>query len=266
LVDRGDGGPTGALIVLHRRALPVGLERFYENALDWERLSHLHGDRIAAVVCCRMDATHWRALVTTADGAEHLVELVVDRRQRCVRARVIDGAAAGWHSRACAHPRAPEELEIVVEVFAPAHCALDPMARRRWASTVARFWDADAAMMQERQRQIDRRIDGVGPVARERDLGSRASLVLPLPFEVGGREYVLAEVDGELVAYPRRCPHMLGPLTATAPAERILTCPWHGYRFDAATGENLSGGTCRLTQRPDVREVDGRVIAVASHR
>jgi nitrite reductase/ring-hydroxylating ferredoxin subunit len=35
-----------------------------------------------------------------------------------------------------------------------------------------------------------------------------------------------------------------------------LRCPWHGYRFDVRTGENLAGKRLRLPPAPRV-EIDG---------
>jgi nitrite reductase/ring-hydroxylating ferredoxin subunit len=83
---------------------------------------------------------------------------------------------------------------------------------------------------------------------------------------VGGREFVLAEVDGTLVAWPRQCPHQLGPLGPDTLHGREVVCPWHGDRFDAVSGENLSGRACRLSHRPEIHiGTSGDVIVCATH-
>jgi nitrite reductase/ring-hydroxylating ferredoxin subunit len=107
-------------------------------------------------------------------------------------------------------------------------------------------------MMVERQRQLDRRIDAVRDDDRCADLGARDDLELPMVFELGGREFVLVNRDRGLLAYPARCPHQLGPLAAGALEGGTVVCPWHGYRFDLRTGDNLSGGPCRLAPLPRV--------------
>jgi nitrite reductase/ring-hydroxylating ferredoxin subunit len=262
------GGAKSRLVQAgeYRRSMPVGLERLYENALDWERLPHVHRAHFGSVVCRDMSAAGWRASLSTRTGDELLVDLVLDRVRRQWRVSLLHGRGAGMVLRTQVQVLGPDRVAIEVRAFVP---ELQPPAAGfglRFAAAAARFWDADAAMMVERQRQIDRRIDGAGPRERERDLGSRRDLTLPTKFELGGRQFLLAEADGDLLAFPRRCPHQLGPLTGAALDGRVLTCPWHGYRFDAASGANLSGGVCSLSQLPAVRVIDGRVIVTAGHR
>jgi vanillate O-demethylase monooxygenase subunit len=64
------------------------------------------------------------------------------------------------------------------------------------------------------------------PVARVRDLTDA-----PLPFRVVGEAWVLARLDGELVALRDRCPHRLVPLSGGCVVDGALQCPYHGYRF-----------------------------------
>jgi hypothetical protein len=46
-----------------------------------------------------------------------------------------------------------------------------------------------------------------------------------------------------------RCPHRGGPLSPCADDPGLLQCPWHGYRFDAATGACLDDPSLRLRIR-----------------
>jgi nitrite reductase/ring-hydroxylating ferredoxin subunit len=266
--DRAPGGPSGdaslEFLGSYRRPLPVGLERVYENALDWARLPHVHRGDVVAIACHDVNARGWCAWLATADD-ELLVELVLDRRARRWQVRILGGRLAGAELRFQARVLGPDRVEIEVRAFVPRSRPLASLARQRFAELAARFWQADVLMMVERQYQIDRRIDTAGPVERERDLGRRDELSLPLQFALGGRDFLLAEVEGDLFAFPQRCPHQLGPLSDAPLAGRVLTCPWHGYRFDVRTGENLSGGVCRLSQLPIVRVTDGRVLVIATH-
>jgi len=73
--------------------------------------------------------------------------------------------------------------------------------------------------------------------------------------DVDGREIGVFNVDGEFHAIRNVCPHQLAPLAEgkltgemTAPAVgeyeltrqgEVVRCPWHGWRFDLATGESV---------------------------
>jgi nitrite reductase/ring-hydroxylating ferredoxin subunit len=57
---------------------------------------------------------------------------------------------------------------------------------------------------------------------------------------VGRREVALFNVDGTLYAIDNVCPHRLGPLGEGALEGCIVSCPWHGWRFDVTTGRGVS--------------------------
>jgi nitrite reductase (NADH) small subunit len=52
----------------------------------------------------------------------------------------------------------------------------------------------------------------------------------------GGDLYALCNVDGEVRAMSGRCPHHGGPLGQGALEGSLVTCPWHAWPFDSATG------------------------------
>ena len=58
--------------------------------------------------------------------------------------------------------------------------------------------------------------------------------------EVGeeGRSVALFNVDGRIFATDNQCPHMGYPMTRGVIRSGVLTCDWHGRRFD------LEGGGC----------------------
>lgn len=74
-----------------------------------------------------------------------------------------------------------------------------------------------------------------------------------------GRKQVLLLIDGGRVfACNNRCPHEGYPLSeGTLGPSCTLTCNWHNWKFDLATGETLVGGD-RLRQYP-VEEREGRL-------
>lgn len=72
----------------------------------------------------------------------------------------------------------------------------------------------------------------------------RLTAVSDLP-EGGGGEFVAGErivalfnVNGTFHALDGICPHQGGPLGKGALTGCIVTCPWHGFQFDVATGQH----------------------------
>jgi len=60
---------------------------------------------------------------------------------------------------------------------------------------------------------------------------------------VQGRQILVLATERGLVACPNRCPHEGYPLSeGTLNAECQLTCNWHNWKFDLASGANLTGG------------------------
>ena len=55
--------------------------------------------------------------------------------------------------------------------------------------------------------------------------------------EVGGREVLLANVDGTYYAIANKCTHLGGSLAKGVLEGNIVTCPRHGAQFDVKTGQ-----------------------------
>lgn len=53
-----------------------------------------------------------------------------------------------------------------------------------------------------------------------------------------GHELALYNVDGKFHATDNACPHQGGPLGEGFTDGTIVTCPWHGWRFDVCTGKS----------------------------
>src|SRR3989338_2757421 len=53
---------------------------------------------------------------------------------------------------------------------------------------------------------------------------------------VNGIDVALFNVDGEFFAIGNTCPHRGGPLGEGFLEEDVVTCPWHGLRFNVKTG------------------------------
>jgi len=81
-------------------------------------------------------------------------------------------------------------------------------------------------------------------------------------FKAGGKQIAVFAGDGGVYACNNRCPHegyplMEGSLAQAGEGPCILTCNWHNWKFDLASGETLVGGD-RLRRYP-VEIVDGEV-------
>lgn len=52
----------------------------------------------------------------------------------------------------------------------------------------------------------------------------------------GQEEIVLANIDGKFYAMKGTCNHQGGPLAEGELEGNVITCPWHGARWDVTTG------------------------------
>ena len=57
---------------------------------------------------------------------------------------------------------------------------------------------------------------------------------------VGGKEVLLANVDGSYYAIANKCTHLGGSLVKGSLDGSIVTCPRHGARFDVKTGQAVA--------------------------
>lgn len=69
----------------------------------------------------------------------------------------------------------------------------------------------------------------------------------------------LFHVDGKLFALQNNCPHMDSPIEDGAVERGVLTCPWHGWQFNLATGVSLMSDHIRIPSYP-VRIENGQVF------
>ena len=75
---------------------------------------------------------------------------------------------------------------------------------------------------------------------REVEVGPVAD-VLPGAVRGAGR-YAVGNAGGDLFAVTRRCRHLGADLAGgSVDLEGCLVCPWHGARYDVATGRMISG-------------------------
>ncbi len=101
-------------------------------------------------------------------------------------------------------------------------------------------------------------------VASQGELAAKGKLVV----RHDGRQILVVATETGIYAAANRCPHEGYPLSEGTVSEGtvsegtvsegcVLTCNWHNWKFDLASGETLVGGD-RLP-RYKVRLADGRV-------
>ena len=59
-------------------------------------------------------------------------------------------------------------------------------------------------------------------------------------INVNGTDIALYNIDGDFFATNNTCLHRGGPLGEGFLEGNVVTCPWHGWRFDVKTGANVT--------------------------
>ena len=78
--------------------------------------------------------------------------------------------------------------------------------------------------------------------------------------EAGGRPVAVFNVDGAFYAIDNESPHRGGPLGDGRLAGAVVTCPWHGYRYDVRTGAHQLNAAFHVPCYPVT--VEGGVVYV----
>lgn len=243
------------------RDVAASVARIRENVLDWEHLPALHASSFAACELVDEDADGWRVRLTAAGGGPaQTLKLVLAPDTSRYRVTTEAGPGVGSEIRVTVTETAPHAAHVRVEYHVPVD---DPqvlaMIGKAFVAIYQQLWDEDEAMMQAREVALAQHPRAPDTV----DLGPEAELALPLDFDLGSGRFRLIRHQGALLAHSRICPHWLGPLETPPDDDGCLTCPWHGYRFDATTGRSADGRGLRLARAPIIRIEAGRVLACA---
>lgn len=65
--------------------------------------------------------------------------------------------------------------------------------------------------------------------------------------EVDGIWIAVFNVEGMFYAIDNSCPHAGGPLGEGKLCERVVECPWHGWKFDVISGERVGNANFQVT-------------------
>ena len=79
--------------------------------------------------------------------------------------------------------------------------------------------------------------------------------------EVAGKTLALFNVDGTFYALDNTCLHRGGPLGEGELEGAVVTCPWHGWRWDVTSGANTNNPAVKVACFPV--KVEGSSVLVA---
>ena len=215
---------SGDLIHVGRyvRDLDASLARMFENALDWEHLPHLHSSSFGSIDLLQEDESGWRAEATLpGDGDPLILDLRLDRDAGIWVTCTTRGNRLVSEIRTQAAPTGERSCRVTVDFHVEGVSEEKREAVAAYYQRLySKLYDEDEAMM----------------VARQHALNSHAST------RSGWRTAHLPDGDYPV---PRTCPHLGLPLNAEPDNDGIITCPWHGFRFDVRTGRCVNGQSCR---------------------
>jgi nitrite reductase/ring-hydroxylating ferredoxin subunit len=83
--------------------------------------------------------------------------------------------------------------------------------------------------------------------------------------DAAGRSVAVFNVEGTYYAIDNACPHRGGPLAEGDLEGRVVSCPWHAWRWDVTTGANVNNPAVRVACFPVHVDGDGIFVDLASH-
>jgi len=250
------------------RRLPVNMARMMENAHDWEHLPYVHASSFASIDLISKGPWGWRAKIGLPGGGDYqLLDLIIDETRHYWVSTVFSGMGTGTEIHTQATELSGDEIEVDVRFYlpeAPADNTVADFVLKYLTDQYRVLYDEDLGLMSGRQSALDDRIARrdeppglasvlVGDVSELDPLGTHL-------VETQAGRFCVRRWRDEWIVHSAICPHMLGPLNEAKLDERgNITCPWHGYRFDVATGQNIDGKCNDLAQAPRLIERNGKL-------
>lgn len=247
------------------RVIGASIARAWENVRDWEHLPHLHADSFSQCLLEEEGDWGWRARTKgTGRAADQtsVIELAIDAKASRYVSRTLESNLPGVEIWTQLTKLGKRQTLVEVEFHLP-HLteAQAAKAGENLIRLYTQLWDEDETMMIARQDALDAR-DGRGHADVELGHTSDLRASLPRPIDTESGPVCLRELNGTLIAYPARCPHLKAPLQDVLPdAEGTVICPWHGYKFSIATGQSTDGRDLKLGAMPHI-DVDDKSQAV----
>ncbi len=283
----------------YERRLPVSITRMMENAYDWEHLPYVHQSSFKRLVLHEQGEWGWRAIATLPDSRLQHLELLVDKPRNYWATTVLSGDAKGFEIHSHATQVSNHEIDVVINFYLPkafskvliglgiARHVLPFSLYKKLARKIgihrvnagdspevsilnalryqySLLYDEDEMLMTGRQEAIDRLKRQVNVEPPENLLvGNTEELLNQIPklVQFGKHRYVINRWNEQWWVYSADCPHLLGPLEGSKiDSSGRITCPWHGYQFDIASGKSCSHTNSKLRTPPTISEEDGQLF------
>lgn len=197
-----------------------------EDELDWEHLPHVHASTFRAARLVHSDGNGWEANVELVDGTLMRMKVTLDEDRRGYINATFFGDIENGRAVARLTETGPDSCRMHLRFFVPKTPQTDHQeAGAFYRKMFNRILDEDEPKMRHRAAFLK-----AGPAARKE---MRTACL----------------IDGTEVEVPRLCPHQGLPLNCEPDAEGMMTCPWHGYRFDVRTGACIDGKVRGWTKR-----------------
>lgn len=271
-----DAIPTLHYLGNYTRTLPISMARMMENAYDWEHLPYVHASSFASINIIDSGKWGWRALVglpEASGGGTQLLDLLVDEPKGYWATTIFSGAGEGVQIHTQATSRSGHEIDIDVRFYLPEDPGKEfadfmlPYLQQQYAT----LYDEDEVLMAGRQTALDdkKRWLNANTSSSEHIVGALSDLSKDQTHivETNQGRFCVRHWNGQWIAHSAVCPHLLGPLDdSKIEGDGTITCPWHDYKFDVLTGENIgtgahNGNPCRaLSPAPNLIERDGALI------
>ncbi|MEQ1756196.1 MAG: Rieske (2Fe-2S) protein [Micropepsaceae bacterium] len=201
-----------------QRDVGASAARAIEDELDWEHLPYTHRTTFSGVTLLHADANGWEADVVLVDGTPLRMKVTIDQdRLGYTNATFADGIENG---RAVCRIRqtGTDSCQMSFLFYTAALTSQQAEAAGQfYVELFSRLVDEDEPKMIYRTQALR-----AGPKARQ-------------------QRRTAGLADGTTCEVPVVCPHQALPLQCEPDAAGVMTCPWHGYRFDARSGRCLSG-------------------------
>lgn len=257
----------------YSRDIAVSLTRMMENAYDWEHLPYVHSSSFASIECLDSGAWGWRAKLGVPRGGYQLLDLRVDKANHYWVSTIFYGFGEGIEIHTHATKIDENKINVDVRFYLPKkpNIVMGPLTLAYMKRQYKQLYDEDEGLMLDRQAALDsvksdRQTHNDTPDnwwSQLSDLDEKQAYNITLS---SGR-FVLRFHDGALakgkwIVHSAICPHMLGPLDGDIlDRDGVLTCPWHGYKFDLMSGESLQP-QCGLLAKAPTLEIKGDKICL----
>lgn len=251
----------------YKRKLPTNMARMMENAHDWEHLPFVHASSFASIDLIDQGDWGWRAKIGLPGGGHQLLDLIVDTPKNYWVSTVYAGPGEGVQIHTQATTLSEDEIEVDVRFYLPeppADAALNETILSYLRDQYRQLYDEDIGLMSGRQSALNDRVrwrrgadtDTLVMVGDLDALDRSATTVV----ETETGRYCVRYWQDTWIVHSAVCPHLLGPLDESQINEKgEIQCPWHGYTFHAATGENTDGLCKALKPAPRLEQIDGRL-------